>query len=59
MVKSKDVNDKDAFPDDKKQIYLQRLYRTIDRCTQLNKGDYIMFHNPKKSSQVELHQKNM
>lgn len=59
MVKPKSGKNKDEFPDDKKQLYLQRLYRTIDRCTQLNKGDYIMFHNPKKSSQVELHQANM
>lgn len=40
----------------KDQIYLQRLYLTIDKLTQLGKGEYVLLHNPKKPFHVDLYQ---
>jgi len=40
----------------KDQMYLQRLYLTIDKLTQLGKGEYVLLHNPKKPFLVDLYQ---
>lgn len=48
-----------SVSDIKKQMYLQRLYTTLDKLSQLDKGEYIMLHNPKKPYQVELYISSM
>ncbi|XP_025200311.1 uncharacterized protein LOC112598152 [Melanaphis sacchari] len=41
------------------QKYLQRLYLTLDKLTQLSKGEYVLLHNPKKPFHVDLYQSSM
>jgi hypothetical protein len=43
----------------KDQKYLQRLYLTLDKLTQLGKGEYVLLHNPKKPFHVDLYQSSM
>ncbi|CAI6363938.1 unnamed protein product [Macrosiphum euphorbiae] len=38
------------------QIYLQRLYLTLEKLTQLGKGEYVLLHNPKKPFHVDVYQ---
>lgn len=40
----------------KDQMYLQRLYLTLDKLTQLGQGEYVLLHNPKKPFHVDLYQ---
>ncbi|CAH1736126.1 unnamed protein product [Aphis gossypii] len=40
----------------KDQKYLQRLNLTLDKLTQLGKGEYVLLHNPKKTFHVDLYQ---
>ncbi|XP_015370182.1 PREDICTED: uncharacterized protein LOC107166134 isoform X3 [Diuraphis noxia] len=40
----------------KDQIYLQRLYITVDKLSQLDKGEYVLLHNPKKPFHVDVYQ---
>lgn len=54
MIKQKNIESTNL--EDKKQTYLQRLYLTLDKLTQLDAGEYVMLHNPKKPFQVELYQ---
>lgn len=42
--------------DDQQQMYLQRLCLTLDKLSQLDGGEYIMLHNPKKPFQIEIYQ---
>lgn len=58
MIKQKNV-ESNVNLDKKKQVCLQRLYLTLDKLTQLDKGEYVMLHNPKKPFQVELYQSSM
>lgn len=58
MIKQKHVESSVNF-DKKKQVCLQRLYLTLDKLSQLDKGEYVMLHNPKKSFQVELYQSSV
>lgn len=46
----------DLISDANKQMYLQRLYQTLDKCLQLDEGQYMMLHNPKKPFEIELFQ---
>lgn len=39
-----------------KQMRLQRLYMTLEKISQLDKGEYVLLHNPKKPFQVEVYQ---
>lgn len=43
----------------KDQKYLQRLYLTLDKLTQLGKGEYVLLHNPKKPFHVDLYQSSV
>jgi len=40
----------------KNQMYLQRLYITLDKLTQLDKGEYVLLHNPKKPFHIDVYQ---
>lgn len=55
MIKKKNV-ESNSYLDEKKQVCLQRLYLTLDKLKQLDRGEYVMLHNPKKPLQVELYQ---
>lgn len=39
-----------------KQMRLQRLYITLEKLLQLDTGEYVLLHNPKKPFQVEVYQ---
>lgn len=56
MIRPKNMMSNELITETKKQMYLQRLYTTIDKFTQIDKGEYVMLHNPKKPFQVELYQ---
>lgn len=45
-----------TISDDQQQMYLQRLCHTLDKLSQLDGGEYIMLHNPKKPFQVKIYQ---
>jgi len=55
MIKRKFFDD-NLISDNQKQVYLQRLYLTLHKLSQLDGGKYVMLHNPKKPFQVELYQ---
>lgn len=59
MNKQKNVESSNLISDDKKQMYLQRLYLTIEKFSQLDKGEYVMLHNPKNPFQNEVYQSSM
>lgn len=54
MVKQKNFDSINL--ENEKQMYFQRLYLTLDKLDQLDAGEYVMLHNPKKPFQVELYQ---
>lgn len=53
MIKKENTIE-NLISDVNKQMYLQRLYQTLDKCSQLEKGQYMMLHNPKKPFEIEL-----
>lgn len=55
MIQQKN-SENNFISDDQQQMYLQRLYLTLDKLSQLDKGEYVMLHNPKKPFQVEIYQ---
>lgn len=59
MIKQKNVQSANLISDDKKRMYLQRLYLTLDKFSQLDKGKYVMLHNPKNPYQNEIYQPSM
>lgn len=39
-----------------KQMRLQRLYKTLEKLSQLDIGEYVLLHKPKNPFQVEVYQ---
>lgn len=56
MIKRNKIVSDELISEEKKQMYLQRLYLTLDTFSQLDQGEYVMLHNPKKPFQVDVYQ---
>lgn len=55
MIKRNKTID-DLISEENKQMYFQRLYLTLETFGQLDRGEYVMLHNPKKPFQVDVYQ---
>jgi len=55
MIKQKYFKNNNFLSDDIKQKLLHRLYLTIDKLSQFDRGDYLLLHNPRKKLQIEIY----
>lgn len=55
MIQQKN-GENSIISDDKQQMYLKRLHLTLNKLSQLDGGEYVMLHNPKKPFEVEIYQ---
>ncbi|XP_050428665.1 uncharacterized protein LOC126838350 [Adelges cooleyi] len=56
MIKERQADKICTKIDEKKQSYLLRLLLMFEKLKQLDEGDYVLLHNPKKPFQIEIYQ---